>query len=86
VIIGREPLCDHVRGHPRGAGRGGEGRAGRPGEDPEVLGTDAVLGALARREHRASLVGQRDPAVRLLGALIDDVDQRLSSVSITPST
>ena len=41
MIIGREPLCDHVRGHPRGAGRGGEGRAGRPGEDPEVLGTDA---------------------------------------------
>ncbi len=92
MITGREPLCDHARGHPRGHPRGG-GR-GEPGGDPtaqcpwgddlEVLGTEVLLGALARREHR--LVAFADPAVRLLGALIDDVDQRLSSVSITPST
>jgi hypothetical protein len=51
--------------------------------DPEVLRTDAIIDALARREP----AGRRDdPAVRLLRALTDDVDQRLSSVSITPST
>lgn len=49
----------------------------------DVARTDAVLDALARREP----VGGADPAVRLLGALVADVDsQRLSSVSITPST
>jgi hypothetical protein len=49
----------------------------------EVLRTDALLDALARRE----LVGGADAAIRLLGALVVDVDsQRLSSVSITPST
>ncbi|MCT9928662.1 hypothetical protein N5079_00360 [Planotetraspora sp. A-T 1434] len=50
----------------------------------DVLRTDAVLDALARREPVAS---GADAAVRLLGALIADVEsQRLSSVSITPST
>ncbi len=45
--------------------------------------TDAVLDALARREP----VGGTDAAIRLLGALVADVDgQWLSSVSITPST
>ena len=49
----------------------------------DVTRTDAVLDALARREP----VGGTDAAVRLLGALAADVDsQRLSSVSITPST
>ncbi|MDP9862993.1 MULTISPECIES: hypothetical protein [Streptosporangium] len=44
--------------------------------------TDAVLEALSRRE----AVPTSDVAVNLLAALIDDVDQRCSSVSITPST
>ncbi|MEU7877459.1 anti-sigma-D factor RsdA [Microbispora bryophytorum] len=49
----------------------------------EVMRTDAVLDALARREP----VGGTDAAIRLLGALVVDVDgQWLSSVSITPST
>ncbi len=49
--------------------------------------TDAVLDALARRESVAFGVEAGDVAVRLLGALIADVDShRLSSVSITPST
>jgi hypothetical protein len=50
----------------------------------DVMRTDAVLDALARRE---PVIPGGDPAVRLLGALAADVDsQRLSSVSITPST
>ncbi|WP_433251626.1 hypothetical protein ACQPYK_06360 [Streptosporangium sp. CA-135522] len=53
-----------------------------PEEDPALAGTDAVLEALSRRE----AVSTSDVAVRLLSALIDDVDQRCSSVSITPST
>jgi hypothetical protein len=49
----------------------------------DVRRTDAVLDALARREP----VRGADDAVRLLEALAADVDgQRLSSVSITPST
>ncbi|MBX6385172.1 MAG: hypothetical protein IRZ07_19750 [Microbispora sp.] len=49
----------------------------------DVARTDAVLEALARREP----VSGTDAAIRLLGALVADVDsQRLSSVSITPST
>ncbi|GGO06609.1 hypothetical protein GCM10010116_13050 [Microbispora rosea subsp. aerata] len=49
----------------------------------DVMRTDAVLDALARREP----IADADAAVRLLGALVADVDsQRLSSVSITPST
>ncbi|WP_424529094.1 hypothetical protein ACOZ38_05705 [Sphaerisporangium viridialbum] len=51
--------------------------------DPDVLRTDAVIDALARREPVGE---QEDPAVSLLRALTDDVDQWLSSVSITPST
>ncbi|MEO3808896.1 hypothetical protein ABGB17_07815 [Sphaerisporangium sp. B11E5] len=47
-----------------------------------MLRTDEVLDALARREP----VPGGDAAVRLLRALAEDVDQRLSSVSITPST
>lgn len=43
---------------------------------------DALLDALSRREP----VSSPDAAVSLLVALIDDVDQRCSSVSITPST
>ncbi|MBB2909494.1 hypothetical protein FHS43_000740 [Streptosporangium becharense] len=46
--------------------------------------TDAVLEALSRRAPLTTASG--DPAVRLLSALADDVDQRCSSVSITPST
>jgi hypothetical protein len=50
----------------------------------DVLRTDTILEALARREPVAS---GADAAIRLLGALVADVDsQRLSSVSITPST
>ncbi|WP_214414872.1 anti-sigma-D factor RsdA [Sphaerisporangium fuscum] len=49
-----------------------------------MLRTDALIDALARRE---PVDGHDDDvAVRLLGALAADVDQRLSSVSITPST
>ncbi|WP_055482822.1 hypothetical protein [Sphaerimonospora mesophila] len=51
---------------------------------------DVVLDALARRE---IVEWAADPAVRLLAALVADVDDvgdvndyRLSSVSITPST
>ncbi|MGW0072527.1 hypothetical protein ACWDUI_34345 [Streptosporangium sandarakinum] len=43
---------------------------------------DALLEALSRREP----VSTADPAIALLAALVDDVDQRRSSVSITPST
>ncbi|MFC4057797.1 hypothetical protein ACFOWE_05800 [Planomonospora corallina] len=43
--------------------------------------TEAVLQALSRRE----TVSEPDHVVRLLTALIEDVDQCLSSVSITPS-
>ncbi|GAA5071087.1 hypothetical protein HNP84_009145 [Thermocatellispora tengchongensis] len=61
-------------------------------DDPSlVLVTDAIVEALARREGVPGDAG--DPAVRLLAALIDDVDdrrddagQRRSSVSMTPST
>lgn len=52
--------------------------------------TDVVLDALARRE---IVDWNADPVVRLLAALVADVDDvdgandyRLSSVSITPST
>ncbi|GII88572.1 hypothetical protein Ssi03_65620 [Sphaerisporangium siamense] len=51
--------------------------------DPQVLGTDAIIDALARREPAGE---QDDIVVSLLRALTEDVDQRLSSVSITPST
>ncbi|GII66423.1 hypothetical protein Skr01_65080 [Sphaerisporangium krabiense] len=51
--------------------------------DPQVLRTDAVIDALARREPAGE---QDDFVVGLLRALTEDVDQRLSSVSITPST
>jgi hypothetical protein len=44
--------------------------------------TDALLDVLARGE----LPDSRDPAARLLAVLLDDVDQRRSSVSMTPST
>ncbi|GAA2864527.1 hypothetical protein GCM10010517_23710 [Streptosporangium fragile] len=56
-----------------------------PEEDPAVAETDAVLEALSRRAPVA-VSAASDPAVRLLSALVDDVDQRCSSVSITPST
>ncbi|WP_147268978.1 hypothetical protein [Sphaerisporangium album] len=51
--------------------------------DPRVLSTDAIIDALARREATGE---QDDAVVSLLRALTEDVDQRLSSVSITPST
>ncbi|MCG5217199.1 hypothetical protein [Streptosporangium sp. KLBMP 9127] len=57
-------------------------RYGR-GEQIDTLAEDLILGALSRRE---PLPVPGDPAVRLLAALIDDVDQRRSSVSMTPST
>ena len=57
-------------------------RGHRPEADPEVLRTDEVLDALARREPAPG----GDAAVRLLRALTEDGDQRPSSVSITPST
>lgn len=44
--------------------------------------TDALLDALGRGE----MPDPCDPAVRLLAALRDDVAQRRSSVSMTPST
>ncbi|GAA4193571.1 hypothetical protein AB0C10_01915 [Microbispora amethystogenes] len=63
--------------------------AGLPGPygdgdvEGDVVRTDVLLDALARREP----LGGTDAALRLLGALVADVDsQRLSSVSITPST
>ncbi|WP_449060443.1 hypothetical protein [Planomonospora algeriensis] len=52
-----------------------------------MAGTEALLQSLSRREP----VPAADQVVRLLSALIEDVDhdlaaaQRLSSVSITPS-
>ncbi|GIH89472.1 hypothetical protein ACFFMN_14255 [Planobispora siamensis] len=52
-----------------------------PQEDPAVAETEAIVQALSRREP----VELTDDALRLLAALIDDVDQRCSSVSITPS-
>ncbi|MFC6087351.1 hypothetical protein [Sphaerisporangium aureirubrum] len=52
-----------------------------------MLSTDAVLDALARRGPMpGGDSGAADTVVRLLRALAEDVDQRLSSVSITPST
>ncbi|MBB6555715.1 hypothetical protein [Nonomuraea rubra] len=44
--------------------------------------TDALLDALGRGE----LPDPGDRAARLLAALLEDVDQRRSSVSMTPST
>ncbi|MER5647132.1 hypothetical protein [Streptosporangium sp. NPDC002524] len=58
-----------------------------PDEDPAVAETDEIVEALsARRPLPASDVATSDVAVALLAALADDVDQRCSSVSITPST
>lgn len=58
-----------------------------PYDAADVARTDAVLNALARRESVPFGGDSADVAVRLLGALVADVDrQRLSSVSITPST
>lgn len=58
-----------------------------PDGDADVARTDAVLDALARREPLVFGADFADVSVRLLSALIADVDsQRLSSVSITPST
>jgi hypothetical protein len=53
-------------------------------EADALLQTDALLDAIARRQAPDSC----DPAVRLLAVLLDDVavDQRRSSVSMTPST
>ncbi|NUP64038.1 MAG: hypothetical protein HOV96_09445 [Nonomuraea sp.] len=59
----------------------------------DLLRTDVLLDAVARGRARDS----RDPALRLLGALLDEVatgdqeldpqvGQRRSSVSMTPST
>ncbi|GAA4179410.1 hypothetical protein GCM10022252_00860 [Streptosporangium oxazolinicum] len=53
-----------------------------PDEDPSVAETDELVEALSGR----TPVSTSDAAVALLAALIDDVDQRCSSVSITPST
>ncbi|GAA3136612.1 hypothetical protein [Streptosporangium carneum] len=47
-----------------------------------MTATDTVLEALSLRRP----VSSSDAAVALLAALVDDVDQRCSSVSITPST
>ncbi|GII03211.1 hypothetical protein [Planobispora takensis] len=52
-----------------------------PQEDPAVAETEAIVQALSGRQP----VELTDDALRLLAALIDDVDQRCSSVSITPS-
>ncbi|GHE39997.1 hypothetical protein GCM10017673_47990 [Streptosporangium violaceochromogenes] len=59
-------------------------RGAEPGEDPAVAEADALIEALSSRGP-LSPGASRDPAVRLLSALIDDVDQRRSSVSVTPS-
>ncbi|GAA2994513.1 hypothetical protein GCM10017559_13550 [Streptosporangium longisporum] len=56
-----------------------------PDEDPAVTETEAVVEALSRRTP-VSPSRAGDVAVALLAALADDVDQRCSSVSITPST
>ncbi|MER6825893.1 hypothetical protein ABT352_07885 [Streptosporangium sp. NPDC000563] len=53
-----------------------------PDEDPAVAETDELVEALSGR----TPVSTSDVAVALLAALVDDVDQRCSSVSITPST
>jgi hypothetical protein len=53
-----------------------------PDEDPAVAETDEIVEALSGRRP----VSGSDVAVALLAALADDVDQRCSSVSITPST
>lgn len=53
-----------------------------PDENPAVAETDALLEALSRREP----VSTSDAVIGVLCALIEDVDQRCSSVSITPST
>lgn len=53
-----------------------------PDEDPALAESDALVEALSRR----APVPTSDAAIALLAALIDDVDQRCSSVSITPST
>ncbi|GIH75798.1 hypothetical protein [Planobispora longispora] len=61
-----------------------------PEEDPAVSEAEAVIQALSLRRPVSEAAGN-DEAVRLLLALIDDVDQcgpsdqRCSSVSITPS-
>ncbi|GGS81002.1 hypothetical protein GCM10010156_44740 [Planobispora rosea] len=55
-----------------------------PEEDPAIAETEAVIQALSLRRP-VTEVAENDEAVRLLLALIDDVDQRCSSVSITPS-
>ncbi|PZG56247.1 hypothetical protein C1I98_01655 [Spongiactinospora gelatinilytica] len=61
-----------------------QARSLRPGgEESGVVADDMICRELSRREAPAD---SGDPAVRLLQALIDDVDQRRSSVSITPST
>jgi hypothetical protein len=48
----------------------------------EEMETDALLDALGRGE----TAGSADPAVRILAVLLDEVGQRRSSVSMTPST
>ncbi|MER7212661.1 hypothetical protein ABT340_36860 [Streptosporangium sp. NPDC000239] len=53
-----------------------------PEEERGVTETDRLLDGLSRREPASS----SDVAVGLLAALIDDVDQRCPSVSVTPST
>lgn len=48
----------------------------------ELEATEALLNALSRGE----TTNEDDRAVRLLAALVEDVTQRRSSVSMTPST
>ncbi len=81
MIMSRDPLCGRAHGPRR------DPHGPKP-EDAEVLRTDRLLSTLARREHGPWGMGARtgDTAIRLLTALVNDVDQRLSSVSITPST
>lgn len=81
MIMSRDPRCERAYRQRRDPHR-------PDAEDPEVLRTDRILGMLARREHGPwrSGRGPADTALRLLTALVNDVDQRLSSVSITPST
>lgn len=85
MIKARDPRCGHVPGQRR---EPREPDHGPDPEDPEVLRTDRLLSMLARREHGPWRpgAGHTDVALRLLAALVHDVDQRLSSVSITPST
>ncbi|MEV0581623.1 hypothetical protein [Nonomuraea sp. NPDC050310] len=61
---------------------GSKGPGGEVAHLGEVAATDELLTALSRGE----APDPHDPAARLLALLVEDVGQRRSSVSMTPST